>query len=62
MTQWTALAQARALDIPAAAVEAIAPSLTGLEEGFRPLVAKLAFTIEPAITLSEAAVLGESAE
>jgi hypothetical protein len=59
MTNWTALAQARALDIPAAAVEAIAPSLDGLEQAFRPLLAKLPFTLEPAITLSESAVLGE---
>jgi hypothetical protein len=59
MTNWTALAQARALDIPPAAVEAIAPSLEGLEQAFRPLVAKLPFTLEPAIVLSESSVLGE---
>ena len=55
MTNWTALAQARALDIPPAAVESISPSLDGLEQSFRPLLAKLPFTLEPAITLSEAA-------
>ncbi len=59
MTHWTAIAQARALDIPLNAVEAIAPSLDGLEQAFRPLVAKLPFTLEPVITLSESAVLGE---
>jgi hypothetical protein len=59
MTNWTALAQALALDIPAADVERIAPSLDALEQTFRPLLAKLPFTLEPAVTLSEAAVLGE---
>jgi hypothetical protein len=59
MTQWTAIAQARGLDIPPAAVEAITPSLEGLEQAFRPLTAKLPFTLEPAIVLSESAVLGE---
>jgi hypothetical protein len=59
MTHWTAVAQARALDIPQAAVEAITPALDGLEESFRPLTARLPFTLEPAIILSEPAVLGE---
>lgn len=59
MTNWKALAQARELDIPSAAVEAIAPSLEGLEQAFRSLLVKLPFTIEPATTLSESAVLGE---
>jgi hypothetical protein len=59
MTNWTALAQARALDIPAAAVEAISPALDGLEQAFRPLLPKLPFALEPAITLSEPAVFGE---
>ena len=59
MTNWKALAQARELDIPPAAVEAISPALEGLEQAFRPLLAKLPFTIEPATTLNEAAVLGE---
>jgi hypothetical protein len=59
MTDWTALARARGLDIPAEAVESIAPSLTALEDAFRPLLAKLPFTLEPAVTLSEPAVFGE---
>ena len=59
MTDWKALAQARGLDIPPASVEAIAPSLEGLEQAFRPLLTKLPFTLEPAVTLSESAVLGE---
>ena len=59
MTDWKALARARGLDIPPAAVEAVSPSLEGLEQAFRPLTAKLPFSIEPAITLSESAVLGE---
>lgn len=59
MTDWTALARARGLDIPPEAVERIAPSLTALEEAFRPLLTKLPFTLEPAVTLSEPAVFGE---
>ncbi|MES1258870.1 MAG: hypothetical protein ABUS51_10585 [Acidobacteriota bacterium] len=59
MTDWTALARARGLDIPADAVEAIAPSLQALEAAFRPLPGKLVFAEEPAVTLSEGAVLGQ---
>jgi hypothetical protein len=59
MTDWTALARAKGLDIPADAVERIAPSLAALEEAFRPLMAQLEFVTEPAITLSESAVLGQ---
>ena len=59
MTDWIALARARGLDIPAEAVERIAPSLSSLEEDFRPLTARLPFSLEPAIVLSEAAVKGE---
>jgi hypothetical protein len=59
MTNWTDLARARALDIPDADLERIQSSLEGLEQSFRPLLTKLPFTLEPAIVLSEAAVLGE---
>ena len=59
MTNWTALAQARGLDIPEADVERIKVSLESLEHSFRPLLSKLPFTLEPAVILSEAAVLGE---
>jgi hypothetical protein len=59
MTDWTALAQARALDIPAEAVERVAPSLSALEQSFEPLKARLPFTLEPAIVLSESAVIPE---
>lgn len=58
MTDWTALARARGLDIPTDAVESIAPSLEALEVAFRPLLQRVEFTGEPAITLSESAVLG----
>lgn len=61
MTDWTALARARGLDIPAEAVERIAPSLESLEDAFRTLLSSLEFTGEPAVTLSEAAVLGGAA-
>ena len=42
-----------------AARERIAPSLAALEAAFRPLLTKLPFTLEPAVTLSEPAVFGE---
>ena len=59
MTDWTALAHARGLEIPDEAVARIAPALDGLEQAFRPLLAKLPHAMEPAVTLSETAVLGE---
>jgi len=59
MTDWTALIKARGLDIPEEAAASIAAALTGLERDFRPLPARLPFTIEPAITLSEGAVIPE---
>ena len=59
MTDWTALARARGLDIPQESVDSIAPSLSDLEKSFRPLLAKIPFTLEPAVILSEPAVFGE---
>jgi len=59
MTNWTAIAQARGLDIPEEAVKKIAPGLTALEEAFRPLTKNLTYPVEPAITLSELAVEGK---
>ncbi|MDE3198905.1 MAG: hypothetical protein KGN84_21330 [Acidobacteriota bacterium] len=56
MTDWTALAKARGLDIPPENLQA----LVSLEQAFEPLKAKLPFTIEPAITLNESAVLATS--
>ena len=58
MTDWSALTRARGLDIPADAVEQFAPSLTALEAAFKELAGKLEFATEPAVTLSEGAVLG----
>ena len=59
MTDWTKLARARGLDIPDEAVDRAAPSLDALEKDFRALRANLPYTVEPAVILSEAAVLGE---
>ena len=59
MTDWIALSRARGLDIPDEQVARLALSLDGLEQAFRPLLAKLPFGMEPAITLSEPAVKGE---
>jgi hypothetical protein len=59
MTDWTALIKARGLDIPDEAAANLTAALTGLERDFRPLPARLPFTIEPAITVSEGAVTAE---
>jgi len=59
MTDWNALAKARGLDIPDDSVKNIAPSMTALDEAFRPLLGKLSPDVEPAIILSESAVIGE---
>lgn len=59
MTDWMALAKARGLDIPEESVKNIAGSLSALEQQFERLKAKLTPDVEPAITLSEGAVLGE---
>jgi len=46
-------------DIPPEALERAQGAVEALEKVLRPLAAKLPFTLEPAITLNEAAVLGE---
>ena len=48
MTDWKAIARARALGIPEAELEAIAPRLDALESAFRPLAVKLTPDQEPA--------------
>jgi hypothetical protein len=50
MKNWSAIAAASELDIPAADVERIVKPLNGLEEIFRPLANTLAFADEPATT------------
>jgi hypothetical protein len=54
MTDWKTLATARCPDIPADAVDGIAPALEALEAAFRPLASTLTADIEPAVTLSPA--------
>lgn len=58
MPDWQALAKARELDIPADAIDRIAPSLDQLYAAFTPLLAKLPHSTEPAIVLSESAIVG----
>lgn len=60
MPDWQALAKARKLDIPQDAIDRIAPALDVLDADFTRLLPKLSNTIEPAIILSESAVLGSS--
>jgi len=62
MPDWQALAKARKLDIPQDAIDRISPSLDALDAEFARLLPKLSNTVEPAITLSEAAVFGSTAD
>jgi len=51
MTDFKAVARARGLDIPEADLERIARTLEALEAAFRPLVADLPPSLEPATGL-----------
>ena len=62
MPDWQAIAKARKLDIPPEAIERISPALNALDADFARLLPKLSNTVEPAIILSESAVLGSSAD
>ena len=53
------MARARGLDIPEEQVARLAPSLEALARDFAPLKVKIPHELEPAITLSESAVLGK---
>ena len=59
MSDWNVISQGAGLDIPADAMERIAPTLDALLASFRPLLAKIPHTLDPAIILSEKAVRGE---
>jgi hypothetical protein len=50
MKDWTSIAKAAGLDIPAKDVGRIAPSLNALDETFRPLVRNLTPEMEPALS------------
>jgi hypothetical protein len=58
MPDWQALANARKLDIPEDAIERISAPLDALHAAFIPLLLKLPNTVEPAVILSESALLG----
>ncbi len=59
MTDWKLLAKARGFDLPDADLDRVAPVLASLEASFEPLLAALPHQTEPAIILSEGAILGE---
>jgi hypothetical protein len=59
MKNWKAIASGNGLDLTDEYLAKIAPPLDALEAVFRPLVPGIPHEIEPAITLSEAAVEGE---
>ncbi|HWD99145.1 MAG TPA: hypothetical protein VG345_08915 [Bryobacteraceae bacterium] len=58
MPDWQALASARKLDIPEDATARISGALDALHAAFVPLLSKLSNTVEPAVILSESALLG----
>jgi hypothetical protein len=58
-TDWTQVALARNLNIPADELARIVPSLESLEAAFRPLLAGLDHETESVAILSESAVLGQ---
>jgi hypothetical protein len=56
MKNWEAIASGNRLALPADQLAKIMPSLDALEAAFRPLASTIPDHIEPAITLSEAAI------
>jgi hypothetical protein len=59
MTDWNAIATARNVDVPPDAISAVSAALDALDAAFRPLLKQLRDDVEPAVILSESAVLGE---
>jgi hypothetical protein len=56
MKNWKAIASGNGLNLTDEYIEKIGPPLDAIEAVFRPLIAGIPHEIEPAITLSEAAV------
>jgi hypothetical protein len=59
MKNWKAIASGNGLNLTDEQLEKISPPLDALEAAFRPLIAAIPHEIEPAVTLSEAAVEGQ---
>lgn len=59
MQDWRNIASARSVGIPDAELEGIVSVLESLEASFRPLVSTIPRDVEPAVILSETAVLAE---
>ncbi len=58
-TNWLAIARARSLDIPDEEIARIAPSLDALTRDFAALKPRIPHELEPAVTLSEMAVIAK---
>ena len=56
---WRSIAKAQEFPLSPAEMEKLVPILDAVENAFRPLVATIAHSTEPAITLSEQAVVAE---
>ncbi len=59
MTDWRAVAIASGYSFPENDLNRIVPVLEFLESNFTPLLELLDYTTEPAVILSEAAVVGQ---
>ena len=59
MPDWRGIAQARRYPLTDQEIDRIAPVLDALEAAFRPLAEGLPHETEPALILSESAMLGE---
>jgi hypothetical protein len=59
MTDWNSIARFRNPELASNAISDIAAGLDALEAAFRPLLKQLTTNVEPAVILSESAVLGE---
>jgi hypothetical protein len=59
MKNWKAIASGNGLELPDDYLATLTPTLDALEAAFRPLAAGIPHEIEPATTLSEAAVIAQ---
>jgi hypothetical protein len=59
MKNWNAIALGNGLNLTDEYLARITPPLDALEAVFRPLVAAIPHEVEPAVTLSEAAVIAD---
>jgi len=62
MKNWKTIASGNDLGLPDDYLAKLTPTLDALEAAFRPLIAGIPHEIEPATTLSEAAVIAQGTD